>query len=195
MTVYILLGYGILITIICVILIFVFIAQGKLIANNFSKSNALSAEILEKENTISNLHSSVEGLNERLILIESLNKEKIELLKKELETYWQDQIEKARKESVNLSRTIIRGRALEQFVAFSEDSLSQFSPSDFRMLGSPIDVIIFDGASEITDGQEKEVTIYFCDVKTGKAKLTKVQRAIKKAIENKKIEWKTLEIK
>ena len=44
----------------------------------------------------------------------------------------------------------------------------------------------------LIDWEDKEIEIVFMDIKTGKARLTKVQRAIQKAIEEKKIRWRVL---
>lgn len=72
----------------------------------------------------------------------------------------------------------------------------KYNLSDARFIGSPIDYIIFDGYSNIKDGaKEEDINLIFADVKTGKkAKLNKVQKKIKKAIDNKRIEWKTINI-
>jgi predicted Holliday junction resolvase-like endonuclease len=73
--------------------------------------------------------------------------------------------------------------------------MKEFSPTDFRFLGSPIDFVIFEGASNILDGQDKDLSITFCDIKTGAAKLTKLQQKIKNAVDNKRINWKTIYLK
>lgn len=182
----------------CIFLISEVFKQEKRASEYFIKNSDLITELRWRENTESALHSSVELLNNRIIELTHTN-EKFTLEEtnkiNELNRCWEEKLEEAKKDSVHRSRTILRGKALEQFVAFSDECLSQFSPSDFRMLGSPIDMVIFDGASSIIDGEDGEVKIVFCDVKTGKSKLSKVQKAIQKAVEEKRIAWKTLEIK
>ncbi len=110
-----------------------------------------------------------------------------------LEKWKGDELEKTVKDSVNRSRTILRGKTVEQFAPFTEEFTKDFAPSDAKFLGSPIDYIIFKNASAVTDGEDVPVTIYLMDVKTGKSQLNKVQRAIKEAVLNHRIEWKTLE--
>ena len=170
------------------------IKQSKRASEYFLRCSDLTTEIIRHKNNESALHTSIEELNNRIIELAHTN-ESLTLKFNNLNNEWLLKVEEIKKDSINRSRSILRGKALEQFVAFSGDCLSQFSPSDFRMMGSPIDVIIFDGVSDIIDGNEKDVTVYLCDVKSGKSKLSKVQRAIKKAIEEKRIEWKTLEMK
>ena len=53
--------------------------------------------------------------------------------------------------------------------------------------------MVFDGLSAITDGKEKKLKqIIFKEIKTGKSRLTKVERAIKKCIEEKNIVFQTI---
>ena len=111
-----------------------------------------------------------------------------------MEIWKKGELERAVKDSVNKSRSILRGKTTEQLVPLTEEFLKEFIPSDAKFLGSPIDYVIFSGAGSVTDGEEKDIEIIFMDIKTGKARLTKVQRAIKKAVEEKRIRWKTLEL-
>ncbi|MBI2135515.1 hypothetical protein HYU06_00415 [Candidatus Woesearchaeota archaeon] len=65
-----------------------------------------------------------------------------------------------------------------------------FRPSDMKFLGSPIDFIIFDGASE---NDIKEVI--FLEVKSGDSTLSSQERKLKKAIEEGKVSWKLFNVK
>ncbi len=167
----------------------------------------IKIDILEKSlershKDISNLHASVENLAASLSDKDHKFQEDRNLYRKNLEEHYKDQmeiwkkgeLERAVKESVNKSRSILRGKTTEQLVPLTEEFLKEFIPSDAKFLGSPIDYVIFSGAGSITDGEEKDIEIIFMDIKTGKARLTKVQRAIKKAVEEKRIRWKTLEL-
>jgi predicted Holliday junction resolvase-like endonuclease len=100
-----------------------------------------------------------------------------------------------RADAVKRSKSIIRGQNVEQFIPFSEEFLSKYSPSDAKFLGRPIDYILFHNASKVTDGENLTVEVIFADCKTGSAKLTKVQKAIKEAIEAKRVRWETWELK
>ena len=162
----------------------------------------INAQLTHTHTDISNLHASVEGLTSLLTDKEKMYKEDLLLVKRTIEEHYKDQmeiwkkteLEKTVKESVNKSRSILRGKTTEHFAPISEEFLKEFIPSDAKFIGSPIDYIIFSGAGSITDGEDKEIEIVFMDIKTGKAKLTKVQRAIKKAVEERRIRWKTLEL-
>ena len=162
----------------------------------------INTELTHTHTDISNLHASVEGLTHLLTDKEKMYKEDLLLAKRSIEEHYKDQmeiwkkteLEKTVKESINRSRSVLRGKTTEHFAPITEEFLKEFVPSDAKFIGSPIDYIIFSGAGSITDGEEKDIEIVFMDIKTGKARLTKVQRAIKKAIEEKKIRWKTLEL-
>ena len=68
------------------------------------------------------------------------------------------------------------------------------NPADARFIGSPVDYIIFDGLTEVADEKSREIRIVFMDVKKGTGSLTRTQRVIKKAVENKAVSWETLKI-
>lgn len=175
--------------------------------NNENKAKNTKLAVLEKSlershMDISSLHASIESLTITLSEKDHRFQEDRSLYKKNLEEHYKDQmeiwkkgeLERVVKESVNKSRSILRGKTTEQLVPLTEEFLKEFIPSDAKFLGSPIDYVIFSGAGSITDGEEKDIEIIFMDIKTGKARLTKVQRAIKKAVEEKRIRWKTLEL-
>lgn len=175
--------------------------------NEDSKYKDAKLLILEKSletshRDVSSLHASIESLTATLSDKDHMFQEDKTLYKKTVEEHYKDQmeiwkkgeLERAVKDSVNKSRSILRGKTTEQLVPLTEEFLKEFIPSDAKFLGSPIDYVIFSGAGSVTDGEEKDIEIIFMDIKTGKARLTKVQRAIKKAVEEKRIRWKTLEL-
>lgn len=97
--------------------------------------------------------------------------------------------EDIRKETLDRSRASLKGKVAEQVVPFLENF--DYNPSDARFVGSPIDYIIFDGHS---DGDE--IQIVLSEVKTGEsARLNKIQRKIKEAVEDKRIEWRTIDLR
>jgi len=70
-------------------------------------------------------------------------------------------------------------------------SESGCSGTELRHFGKPIDWIGFRGL----DDPDKDVSIRFIEVKTGKAKtLTKNERRIKQAVERKDVDWVTVHI-
>jgi predicted Holliday junction resolvase-like endonuclease len=82
-------------------------------------------------------------------------------------------------ESVNMGFILERlAPALEQF---------RFEKNDCRSLFDPIDYVIFEGLHK----KGKVEKIIFTDIKSGEAKLKAKQKAIKKLVDEKKIEFKT----
>lgn len=114
--------------------------------------------------------------------------------KTELERWKGEELQREIDKSVNKSRTILRGKSLEQFAAYTEE-MKEFSPTDFRFIGSPFDFVIIKGAGEVSDGVKEDIEeIVIADIKTGNSALTKLQRAIKRAVEEGKVRWITIKI-
>ena len=63
----------------------------------------------------------------------------------------------------------------------------KFNRNDCRSLFDPIDYVIFEGLSQ----KGKVDKIFFVDVKTGNARLSKKQKAIKEAVESYQLKFKT----
>lgn len=98
----------------------------------------------------------------------------INLLKK-----WKMEEEgRIRQDAINRSYAVNLGKISEHLVPFH--GLFPFNPNDARFIGSPIDLLVFDGVSEERD----EISIYFIEVKTGKSVLTASQKKIKKTVES-----------
>jgi predicted Holliday junction resolvase-like endonuclease len=110
----------------------------------------------------------------------------------ELETWKLETAGEIRKDSVNRSRSTLKGKIAEQMAPVLPDF--GFNPADARFIGSPVDYIIFDGLTRVADDMEDEIQIVFMDVKTGSGALTRTQRLIRQAVEKKSIAWKTMRI-
>ena len=95
-----------------------------------------------------------------------------------------DEEQKLRKDAVTRSMGVNLGKITEHLVPFSTH-FNQFNPRDARFIGSPIDLIVFDGATEKKD----EISIYFIEVKTGGSVLSPRQKKIKEAIDKQRIFW------
>lgn len=110
----------------------------------------------------------------------------------ELERWKVESAGEIRKDSVNRSRSTLKGKIAEQmaplFPGFGH------LPADARFIGSPIDYIIFDGLSAVADEKGSTIRIVFMDVKHGNATLTRTQRVIKKAVEERAVTWQTLHL-
>ncbi|MDD1702995.1 MAG: hypothetical protein LUQ31_08465 [Methanoregula sp.] len=97
-----------------------------------------------------------------------------------------------RKDSVNRARSTLKGKIAEQMAPILPDFA--FNPADARFIGSPIDYVIFDGLTEVADEKSTGIRIVFMDVKHGSSTLTRTQRIIKKAVEEKLVFWQTFHI-
>ncbi|MFA5254536.1 MAG: Holliday junction resolvase-like protein [Methanoregula sp.] len=110
----------------------------------------------------------------------------------ELERWKAEAGKEIRKDSVNRSRSTLKGKIAEQMAPLHPSF--RYLPADARFIGSPVDYIIFDGLSEVADERGSSLTIVFMDVKYGTAALTRTQRVIKKAVEEGAVSWETLHI-
>ena len=103
------------------------------------------------------------------------------------ELYTAREIPKIKKEVLARSRNTIRGIATEHLAPLLQD---KYNAKDFRHLGDPIDYIVFDGLSDILDRKANVIVkVIFLDVKTGNARLNKVQRRIRDAIKEGRISF------
>lgn len=91
-------------------------------------------------------------------------------------------LNEARKDAVKRSRAVLNGQLSEQLAPFFPDFPA--NPTEIRFIGQPVDYIAFNGASQgtITD-------ISFIEIKTGSSALSPVEKALKDAIEKKKIKY------
>lgn len=97
---------------------------------------------------------------------------------------WKAQAEKElRADAIKKSHAVITGKVTEQLVPYLPGFL--YNPRDARFLGSPIDLVVFDGLNE---GEVR--SIVFMEVKTGKsASLTTRERWVRDAIRAGRVEW------
>jgi predicted Holliday junction resolvase-like endonuclease len=100
---------------------------------------------------------------------------------------------KRSEDAVNRSRSTLKGKIAEQIAPLLPEFL--YNPADARFIGSPLDYIIFDGLTDVSDDKKASIRIIFMDVKKGSASLSRTQRVIKEAIEEKAVSWETLRIK
>lgn len=91
----------------------------------------------------------------------------------------------ARKRAVARSTAVTRGQAFEHLAPFMDDF--GYNPRDARFLGSPIDLVVFDGLSE-SDVRE----IVFLEIKTGQSQLSARERAVQKAVDEQRVTWREL---
>jgi predicted Holliday junction resolvase-like endonuclease len=92
-----------------------------------------------------------------------------------------------RRDAVQRSEAVIAGKVQEQLVAYLPDF--PYNPKDVRFLGSPVDLVVFDG---LADGRLERVL--FIEVKTGGSGLTARERCIRDVIDAGDVEWKELRV-
>lgn len=101
---------------------------------------------------------------------------------------WQIEYEATiRADAIMRSQAVITGKVTENLAPYMP--MFPYNPKDVRFVGSPIDLIVFDGAAE---GQLREVI--FLEVKTSTARLNQIQRQIKDAVIGGRVQWRELRI-
>jgi predicted Holliday junction resolvase-like endonuclease len=94
---------------------------------------------------------------------------------------------KIREDAVQRSLAVTAGKVHEQLVPYLPEF--GFNPKDARFLGSPVDLVVFDG---LADGEVKRVV--FLEVKTGGASLTARERQVREVIEAREVAWVELRL-
>jgi len=90
-----------------------------------------------------------------------------------------------RADAINRSASVIRGKVSEHLAPFIN---FPYNPRDARFIGTPIDILVFDGAD---DGNVREIV--FLEVKTGLSpRLTPRERQVQQVILAKKVVWQEL---
>ena len=79
------------------------------------------------------------------------------------------------------SQSVKYGQLTEQWIPFAKNF--PFDSQEFRFIGKPIDGLAFE-----------DDKVVFVEFKTNKSSLSKVQRKVKKLIQEKKVEWFELRI-
>ena len=92
-----------------------------------------------------------------------------------------------RADAVQRSLAVTAGKVYEQLVPYLPGFA--FDPRDARFLGSPVDLVVFDGLSEGTVRR-----IVFVEVKTAGADLSTRERRVRDAVRARKVEWSELRV-
>jgi predicted Holliday junction resolvase-like endonuclease len=96
---------------------------------------------------------------------------------------WKVEAEKEiRKDAIDKSQSVTMGKMTEHMVPYLPGF--GFNPSDARFIGSPIDLIVFDGL-----GNDEVKKIVFVEIKTGTSTLSTRERLVRGAIIEKRVEW------
>ena len=89
--------------------------------------------------------------------------------------------------AIERSRAVTSGKVHEQLIPYLPEF--QYNPKDARFVGSPVDLVVFDGLAE---GQVRRVV--FLEVKTGGSGLTGRERQVRDVIEARHVEWAELRV-
>lgn len=100
----------------------------------------------------------------------------------EKDIWWKNELPNHRKDAILKSRRVLSGNFSEQLAPFLPDF--KYNPNECKFLGKPIDFLVFKGLDE-----NKIDEVIFVEVKSGKSKLSKREKNLKEAIENKKVKW------
>jgi predicted Holliday junction resolvase-like endonuclease len=113
-----------------------------------------------------------------------------EQARNDLERWKIECTDEIRKDSVNRSRSTLKGRISEQMAPLLPEF--PFSPADARFIGNPIDFVVFDGYTKAKDEKADSIDVVLVEVKKGKGKLSREQSLIKKAVEEGRVSWQTI---
>ena len=92
-----------------------------------------------------------------------------------------------RQDAIQRSLAVTVGKVSEQLVPYLPDF--HFNPKDVRFLGSPVDLVVFDG---LDAGSVRRVI--FIEVKTGTSGLSTRERQVRDAIQAGNVEWTELRV-
>lgn len=101
--------------------------------------------------------------------------------------HWENELPNHRKDAVQKSRAVLSGQFSEQLAPYLPDF--EFKPTECRFLGKPVDFIAFKGI----DRKEIEEVV-FVEVKSGGAKLSNVEKSLKKAIDNGRVRFEEYKV-
>jgi predicted Holliday junction resolvase-like endonuclease len=108
---------------------------------------------------------------------------------------WQQELQAARRQSVNLSRATLKGQIGEQLAPLLPGFA--YAASDARFLGDPIDYVVFHGYTDFRDSQSETgdgMEVVILDIKRGRSKLSESQRAVAAAVEAGRVRFEVVRI-
>jgi predicted Holliday junction resolvase-like endonuclease len=92
-----------------------------------------------------------------------------------------------REDAVQRSQAVTLGKVHEQLIPYLPSF--PYNPKDVRFLGSPVDLVVFDGLSEGRLGR-----IVFLEVKSGGSSLTHRERWVRDVIQAGEVQWAELRV-
>lgn len=121
-------------------------------------------------------------------------KKKHEVQQTQMKEQQKEKIQIARKDSVDRSRSVLKGKVAEQMAPILPGF--DYSPSDARFVGDPIDYLIFSGYTAVKDDKESgdHLEVVIADIKRGKSRLSTSQRAIARAVEAGRVRFEVMRV-
>jgi predicted Holliday junction resolvase-like endonuclease len=177
--------------ILCGILAYLYFSLRQEIARKIQEARVLwrekELEILRKEQREIALKESLAQLESwRQQEIESVRKQQLEFARNEVQVQFEQwkitHTKDIRQDAIQKSQSVIAGKVTEHFVPYLPEFT--YNPKDARFLGTPIDLIVFDGLDQ---GQIK--SIVFAEVKTGSSTMNARERQVRDAVRAGKVEW------
>jgi len=95
---------------------------------------------------------------------------------------WSKRVPEIRKDATKRSRAVLTGQFSEQLAPYLPGF--RFNPTEARFIGKPIDLLIFEGMD-----QGSIENIVFLEIKSGNGKLSKIEKELKRAIEDGRVYW------
>lgn len=92
-----------------------------------------------------------------------------------------------RQDAIARSQAVVLGRVTEHIAPYVPEF--KLNPRDARFIGSPIDLIVFNG---LTEGDLKGIV--FVEIKSGESQITQRERKIRDVIREGLVEWRELRI-
>lgn len=108
--------------------------------------------------------------------------------------YQERNLTDARRESVQKSRSSLKGQIAEQMAPLLPGF--RYAPADARFLGDPIDYVIFSGYTDLRDNRAEtsDLDIVLLEVKQGGSTLSPFQKAIAKSVQEGRVRFEILRI-
>lgn len=100
-----------------------------------------------------------------------------------------EDVKRERRDAAKRSLSVLGGKASEQLVPLLPDFYEDYSPSDARFVGSPVDYVVFDGLKE---GDLRRIVLV--EVKTGSSGLNRNERAVRRAVEEGRVDFEVLRL-
>ncbi|MEW6399379.1 MAG: Holliday junction resolvase-like protein [Bacillota bacterium] len=101
---------------------------------------------------------------------------------------WKREVEGSiRQDAVEKSRAVTAGKVREHLVPYLPGF--PYNPRDVRFIGSPVDLVVFDGLDEGTVRR-----VVFVEVKTGRSELSHRERLVREAVLRQAVGWEELRL-